>query len=194
MNMQHWALPISTLDGQLLGVELETRVEVNGCRMLIAHGMKETIFHHSLREAQSDWLEKKAGWFTDNNLFCVVKGEPGCLEHALPFMKFFSNSRAERPSSGFWVDDMGGRNSSALPLFTEGCECVRFNKSFTELNISRAIFPVLLENVRRHCKKIIVPVSSRQYHGMLSKARVWAVQGQYRPVHFSHCELLLSRR
>lgn len=193
MNMQHWALPISSLDGQLLGVELETRVDVNGCRILIAHGMKETVFHHSLREAQGDWLDKKARWFTDNNLFCAIKGEPGCFEQSLPFIKYFSSSHGGNLPTGCWVDEMGARNSRALPLFTEGCEGVRFNKSFTELNISRTIFPVLLENVRRHCDKVIVPVYSRQYHDMFSKAGVWAVQGQYRPVHFSHCELLLSR-
>ncbi|VEB96281.1 Uncharacterised protein [Cedecea lapagei] len=193
MNMHHWALPISTLDGQLLGVELETRVEVNGCRLLMTHGMKESVFSHPLREAQTSWLKKKAAWFTDNNLFCVIKAEPGSLEYSAPFIKYFSSNSDEHASSEFWVDEMGARSSSPLSLFAEGCEVVRFNKAFTEQNIDRIIFPVLLDNVRRHCDKIIVPVYQRQYHTMLKKAGVWAVQGQCRPVHFSHCELLLSR-
>lgn len=192
MDMQHWALPIVSTDGRLLGVELETRVEVNGCRVLTNYAMRDETLGRRIFEEQAGWLDRKAGWFIDNGLFCIVSSEVRALAQELPFIKFFSNHSRERPETGFWIDKMGAFNSSAIPVFTQGCEVVRFNKHYATLNISRPIFPVLINNIRRYCDKVIVPVHNRRHFAMLDQAGVWAVQQECSPVHFSHCESLLD--
>lgn len=44
MKLEHWAVPITSLDGMLLGVELETRVLINGCRVLMGQERKVNTF------------------------------------------------------------------------------------------------------------------------------------------------------
>ncbi|ENU3365309.1 TPA: EAL domain-containing protein, partial [Shigella sonnei] len=91
-----------------------------------------------------------------------------------------------------WLDDLGVHGGSAIPLVTGDFEVARLNRRYTEENIDRLIFPVLIKSIRQYCEKVIVPVRDKTYYPILREAGVWAVQGEFRPMRFEQCEKLIG--
>lgn len=65
MKLEHWAVPITSLDGMLLGVELETRVLINGCRVLMGAGKESEYIRHVVYQNQLRMIQGKAAWFKE---------------------------------------------------------------------------------------------------------------------------------
>ena len=62
MKLEHWAVPITSLDGMLLGVELETRVLINGCRVLMGAGKESGLSEPVKNDSgQSRMVQRKGG-------------------------------------------------------------------------------------------------------------------------------------
>ncbi|HAO1981926.1 TPA: hypothetical protein IHJ63_004561 [Escherichia coli] len=169
MKLEHWAIPITSLDGMLLGVELETRVLINGCQVLMGAGKESEYIRHVVYQNQLRMIQGKAAWFKEKGLLCVLSTGTGTRYEDLPFIRYMA----------------------AEPLLTNGYDLVRLNRRFTEEHIERLIFPVLINNIMQYCDKVIVQVSSKRNHRILRESGVWAVQGEYRPIRFEQCEQLL---
>jgi len=80
MTIDHWAIPITSIEGKLLGIDIESYVERDGVRLLA--GIEEEVLSSQLR-----LVERKTAGFTDNNLFCLIgKGTISATEY-LPFLR-----------------------------------------------------------------------------------------------------------
>ncbi|HFR2173961.1 TPA: hypothetical protein ACHUV1_004440, partial [Shigella sonnei] len=183
MNIDNWAIPITSLGGQLLGVELVSHVEREGIRQI---GLwEEEVLHGQLM-----LIESKAAWFRDNGLYCVITTGRGEPYEYLPFLR--QMTRDMKVHNQQWLDDLGVHGGSAIPLVTGDFEVARLNRRYTEENIDRLIFPVLIKSIRQYCEKVIVPVRDKTYYPILREAGVWAVQGEFRPMRFEQCEKLIG--
>lgn len=184
MNIDNWAIPLTNLDGhQLLGVELVSHVERDGIRQIGV--LEEEVLREQIR-----LIESKAGWFRDNGLYCVIttgRGEP--YEYS-PFLR--QMTKEGKVHNQQWLDDLGVHGGSAIPLVTGDFEVARLNRRYTEENINRLIFPVLIKSIRQYCDLVIVPVRDKTYYPMLREVGVWAVQAEYKPIRFEHCEKLIG--
>ncbi|WP_313104195.1 hypothetical protein [Pseudescherichia vulneris] len=190
MKIENFAVPITSTGGRLLGVELETRVEINGCRMIIGSGREADHIRQQVHTQQVREVRRMGNWFTKNNLFCVLNTEADNGATDLPFVKYFTTYN-DSGSEKIWLDDVGGDLSSTLPLVAGIVEVGRLERRFTEEHINRDIFPIIIKNLHQYCDKLIVPVQNRQYLSALHDAGVWAVQGEYRPVSFSKLQMLM---
>lgn len=182
MTTDHWAIPITSIEGKLLGIDIESHVERDGVRLLA--GIEEEVLSSQLR-----LVERKTAWSTDNNLFCLIgKGTISATEY-LPFLRQMTTTTHKHEYE--WLDDLGVYGGSAIPLVTGAFEVARLNRRYTEENIGRLIFPVLLKSIRQYCDKVIIPVRQKSYHQMLKAAGVWGIQGEYKPIRLEQCENLL---
>jgi len=185
MNIDNWAIPITSLDGQFLGVELVSHVERDGIRQIGV--WEEQVLNEQL------WLiESKAAWFRDNGLSCVITTGRGEPYECLPFLRQLTTEGKVHNQQ--WLDDLAVHGGSAIPLVTGGFEVARLNRRYTEENIDRLIFPVLIKSIHQYCEKVIVPVRDKTHYPMLREAGVWAVQGEYRPMRFEQCEKLIGKQ
>jgi len=182
MTIDHWACPITSIEGKLLGIEIQSHLELDGVRLLA--GMEEEVLSTQLR-----LVESKAAWFRENNLFCVMGKGTITTKEYLPFLRKMTTST--RTHENEWLDDLGVNGGSAIPLVTGDFEVARLNRRYTQENISRLIFPVLIKSIRQYCDKVIVPVKDKTYYRILKDAGVWAVQGEYKQIRLEHCEKLL---
>ncbi|MGK3247024.1 hypothetical protein ACCX57_22010 [Enterobacter kobei] len=182
MNIVHWAIPITDIEGSLLGIEIESHIEREGLRILA--GMEEEV-----PSAQLRIVESKATWFKDNNLFCVIRKGSFNLTDYPPFIRQMTTTTQTHEYE--WLDDIGVYGGSAIPLLTGDFEVARLNKRYVRENIGRLIFPVLIKSIRQYCDKIIIPVQDKTHHKMLQTAGVWAIQGEYKPIRLEQCEKLL---
>lgn len=181
MTIDHWALPFTSIEGKLLGIELESHEEHDGVRLLRP---SDEVLTEQLR-----LIESKATWFQDNGLLCVLSSGTGEIPKNLPFIRQMTTT--SRTHDCQWLDDLGAHGSSAIPLVSGDFEVARLNKRYTLENIDRLIFPVLLKSIIQYCERVIVPVQDKTYHQMLKAAGVWGIQGEYKPIRFEHCEKLL---
>lgn len=189
MVIDHWAVPISSTDGKLLGIEMRTRANINGCPVIIGRGRESKQLLEEVHTQQVREIERKADWFQENNLFCVLTTQTDSRADKLPFVKYFTNDH--NSSEKIWLDEVGAFLSSTLPLVAGVVEVARLDRRFTDEHIDRDIFPIILRNLLLYCEKVIVPVQDRYYISALRRAGVWAIQGEYRPVSFNSLEMLL---
>lgn len=59
MKLEHLAIPITSLNGKLLGVELETRVLIDGCRVLVGIGKESEYIRHVVYQNQLRMIQAK---------------------------------------------------------------------------------------------------------------------------------------
>lgn len=182
MNINNLALPITSLDGKLLGIELVSHVEHGGIRQIGV--LEEEVLREQIR-----LIESKAVWFRDNGLYCVITTGLEERYEYLPFLRQMTRDRKEHDHQ--WLDGLGEHGRNAISLLTGGFEVARLNRRYTEENIDRLILPVLIKSIRQYCDQVIVPVRDKTYYPMLREAGVWAVQGEYKAVRFEHCEKLI---
>ncbi|NIG74208.1 hypothetical protein F3J34_11430 [Klebsiella sp. Ap-873] len=177
MNFEHWASPITTLDGQIVAIELVTRIEIDGVRVIEASQYREQI------EAV---IRTKAAWLEENSIVCVVKDN----RLNLPFVRCLTT---ETTTAGAWLDEVGAHGNTAVALLMGSYEAVRLNKRYTAENIDRPMFGVLVNNIRKYCNRVIIQTESRKHNGLLAELGVWAVQGQIKPMRFEQCEKLIGK-
>lgn len=190
MKIENFAVPITSTGGKLLGVELETRVEINGCRMIISNSREAEHVKHQVHTHQVREVRRMANWFSQNNLFCVISTDTDTRAEELPFLKYLTTD-TDCYTGGVWLDGVGAYTSSTIPLVAGVVEVARLDRTFTREHIDRDIFPIILKNLRQYCDKLIVPVHNRQHLSALHDAGVWAVQGEYRPVSFIKLQMLM---
>ncbi len=190
MKIENFAVPITSTGGKLLGVELETRVEINGCRMIVGCGREAEHIREQVHIQQIREVRRMGNWFSSNNLFCVISTETDTLTTELPFLKYLTTT-TDYSKGGVWLDEVGAYTSSTIPLVAGVVEVARLDKTFTKEHIDRDIFPIILKNLQQYCDKLIVPIKNRQHLSILSDAGVWAVQGEYRPVSFTNLQMLI---
>ncbi|HEY1846331.1 MAG TPA: hypothetical protein VGH05_15910 [Buttiauxella sp.] len=129
MNIQYWAVQITTLNGQLLGVEIQPQIEINSCQVIVGDGMKRQLHHE-----QMNVIRRKEEWFRLNGLFCAVS-TPVLSTSSEDYIKCF----------GFhWLDNVGRRGTTAVELLHGDYEVVRLNRRFSDELIGSVMFPVLL--------------------------------------------------
>lgn len=189
MIIDHWAVPITSTDGKLLGVELRTRVSINDCPVIIGKGRESKQLLEDVHTQQVREVERKTDWFQENNLFCVLTTQTDTSADYLPFLKYFTTEN--NSSQKIWLDGVGAYLSSTLPLVAGNVEVARLDRSFANEHINREIFHIIIKNLLQYCEKVIVPVQDKKHYPMLREADVWAVQGQYRSIRFDKCENLL---
>lgn len=189
MIVDHWAVPITSTDGKLLGIELRTRAKINGCPVIIGRGRESKQLLEDIHTQQVREIERKADWFQEHNLFCVLTTQTDSRADKLPFLKYFTTEN--NTSEKIWLDSVGGDLSSTQPLIAGIVEVARLDRRFTDEHINRDIFPIILKNLLQYCDKVIVPVHDRQHLSALHDAGVWAVQGEYRPVSFNSLQMLM---
>ncbi|WP_312210664.1 hypothetical protein [Pseudescherichia sp.] len=192
MKIENFAVPItSALNGKLLGVELETRVEINGCRMIVGSSSREAAhIREHIHTQQIREVRRMGNWFSNNNLFCVISTETDTQATELPFLKYLTTT-TDCSKGGVWLDGVGAYTSSTIPLVAGVVEVARLDRTFTKEHIDRDIFPIILKNLGQYCDKLIVPIKNRQHLSILRDAGVWAVQGEYRPVSFNSLQMLI---
>ncbi|WP_312282582.1 hypothetical protein [Pseudescherichia sp.] len=190
MKIENFAVPITSTGGKLLGVELETRVEINGCRMIVGCGREAEHIREQVHTQQIREVRRMGNWFSRNNLFCVISTETDTLTTELPFLKYLTTD-TDCSKDGVWLDAVGAYTSSTIPLVAGVVEVARLDRTFTKEHIDRDIFPIIVKNLLMYCDKLIVPVHNRQHLSALHDAGVWAVQGEYRPVSFNSLQMLL---
>lgn len=190
MKIENFAVPITSTGGRLLGVELETRVEINGCRMIIGRGREADYIRQQVHTQQVREVRRMGNWFTKNNLFCVLNTEADTGTTDLPFVKYLTTD-TDCSKGGVWLDAVGAYTSSTIPLVAGVVEVARLDKTFTKEHIDRDIFPIIIKNLRQYYDKLIVPVHNRLHLSALHDAGVWAVQGEYRPVSFNSLQMLM---
>ncbi len=176
MNIQYWSVPITSLNGQLLGVEIQPQIEIHGCRVIAGDVLKRQLHHE-----QMSVIRRKEEWFRSNGLLCAVS-TPILPTETADYIKHFGLN---------WLDDVGRRGTTAVELLHGDYEVVRLNRRFSDELIGSVMFPVLLQNIHRCCDKVIVQVQDTNHHQLLKGCGVWAVQGMYKPIRFEHCEKLL---
>lgn len=189
MITDHWAVPITSTDGKLLGMELRTRVSINDCPVIIGKGRESKQLLEDIHTQQVREVERKIDWFQENNLFCVLTTQTDTRADYLPFLKYFTTEN--NSSQKIWLDEVGAYLSSTLPLVAGNAEVARLDRSFTNEHINRNIFPIIIKNLLQYCDRVIVPVEDKAYHQMLREAGIWAVQGHYKPIRFDKCENLI---
>ncbi|HAZ7484472.1 TPA: hypothetical protein J7727_004584 [Escherichia coli] len=176
MNIQYWSVRITSLNGQLLGVEIQPQIEIHGCQVIAGDVLKRQLHHE-----QMSVIRRKEEWFRSNGLFCAVS-TPILPTESADYIKYFGLH---------WLDDVGRRGTTAVELLNGDYEVVRLNRRFSDELIGSVMFPVLLQNIHRCCDKVIVQVQNTNHHQLLKGCGVWAVQGMYKPIRFEHCEKLL---
>lgn len=176
MNIQYWSVPITSLNGQLLGVEIQPQIEIHGCQVIAGDVLKRQLHHE-----QMSVIRRKEEWFRSNGLFCAVS-TPILPTESADYIMYFGLH---------WLDDVGRRGTTAVELLNGDYEVVRLNRRFSDELIGSVMFPVLLQNIHRCCDKVIVQVQNTNHHQLLKGCGVWAVQGMYKPIRFEHCEKLL---
>lgn len=181
MNIDHWAMPVTNMNGKLLGVEVKSLLQRDGVCLLA--GMEREIAVDQIRV-----IESKRDWFLKNDLFCMTTRDEATHKD-FTFVRYMTTKKQEYKNQ--WLDDLGVHAGTAIPLVSSEFEAVRLNKRYVEENITRLIFPVLVKSIRQYCEKVIVPIQNKTHYEMLREAGVWAVQGEYKPIRFEQCEKLI---
>ncbi|HKM98137.1 MAG TPA: hypothetical protein VJY99_15795 [Buttiauxella sp.] len=202
MNQTYMAVPIFSVRGVLLGVELKTHFEKEGCRVIVAE--KVLSYEERLTELkyQLAAIKRQSEWFISHGLYCVLPvaadvAEELSLKNAVlehPFLRLMVSTAYNTDLIGedFWLDGLGSYHSTALPLTTGKFEALRLQPSFVEETINSEFFPTIMKVIRKYCDRIIVIIRDKEHLSVLEEAGVWAVQREHQAVVFDECSRLIS--
>ncbi|WP_417642270.1 hypothetical protein [Enterobacter kobei] len=200
---QFVAEPITNLSGQLLGVELQTRLEKEGQQVLhpelIVAGWSTDEKRDYLYE-QLGRVAKQSAWIRGRNVLVTL---PVCdaasavllsydaalrgLLSTLPFVRLalaepIADVRDELQGihNAMWLSDVGGGRANVIGLMSQHFEAVILNSIFFKEEVVKPTFPVLIKNLRRYCDKVVVRgVTDRRCLPILQDAGIWGVQGSF---------------
>ncbi len=170
--------PLSTIEGR--------RSEM--CNMLMAIHRQEAFF-------------KRRGVFctipiNDNDDAALVAFDHPC-RYALAKMPYIILQIKQNLYTAFddlsrgvnpvWLGDVGNND---IP-FTQYCETVVLNETFTSTELQKETFPVLIKNIRRYSDKVVVRATDFDQRKVLHNAGVWGCTGMYPPLQFKKIHLLM---
>lgn len=92
-----------------------------------------------------------------------------------------------------WLDDLGAGNANMAAVVTQCYEAVKLDRKFYLQEIQKPSFPVLIENIRKYCDRVVVEgIEYIEELPILKEAGVWGVQGYlYKSVPLSKISSLL---
>lgn len=209
------AEPITTVPGQLLGVEIQTHMECEGMKILhpelVVRGWSTEAKRNYLYE-QFAVITKQANWVRKRGVLvslpvydeesAVLLSHDNALRYALsslPFVKLglsesISTVRDELKgiTNSIWLSDLGKGDSDVSGLVTHTYDVVKLESTFFNSEVLKPTFTILIQNLRQYCDRIIVPcVQDRKNIPLLQEAGIWGVQGVYRPVPFTKVHTLM---
>ena len=191
------AVPVTTPDGRLLGVQTNQK----NMPVLTSVEQKRAYYYNMLTA-----ISTQAPFFKRRELFCSlsVGDEDAAVlltyDHVLraslarlPFVKLQidANLQAEaeelaRGTNDVWVNGIGGN----VP-FTQDCEVVVLEEAFTRTEIEKETFPVLINNIRRYCDRVIIKASDTSTRRTLHESSVWGVEGMMKQIAFNKVHTLM---
>lgn len=186
-----------TATGKLLGVQILERTSAP--LTTIEH--KRTHLFDTLTAINS-----QAAFFKRRGLFCSIvisdDDEAALLAYdsscryalaKLPFVTLQLDQRLHtaiddlgRGTNAVWLGDVG----NDVP-FTQSCEVAVLNEEFSSTEMHKETFPVLINNIRRYCDRVVVRASDFNQRKLLQDAGVWACSGLYSPTVFNKMHLLM---
>ena len=176
VRSQSIAEPIRTITGELLGVELLTRLDssfdVEGFISRLSEGSKRQLLLHQLRKVQA-----KSAFFIDHGLVCsinidfdmagiIIKDmEVSTVLDSLSFVRLEISENFPNLSDGFknpllkvlsqnyrlWLDDIGAGNANLEALQSGVFECVKIDKQFYWENSTSIMWPIIIKNISQYC-------------------------------------------
>nr|WP_318382069.1 hypothetical protein [uncultured Enterobacter sp.] len=192
----YMAVPMTTPDGKLLGVQIEPKSP-----QVLESVEKKRLYLFDLLGAISTRVE----FFKRRELFCLVAVDEEMavlltyeplLRAALTRLTFVKLVIAQRHAAlmedlsalknAVWIEGVGGD----LP-FTQTCEAVILDEAFTRTEIEKNTFPILVENLRRYCDRVIVKHTDTKNRRLLFDTAVWGVKGMYKPIAFNKVHTLM---
>jgi hypothetical protein len=196
--MPYLAERITTPRGQLLGVKIYPKKAP-----VLSSLEKKRIYLFDLMNA----IGNKADFFKKRNLFCLVSiadEEIAMLLtfdlvlqatlSRLPFVKLQIKQTFEtaiqdlaKSKNGIWLSHVGNNDAP----FTQYCEAIILDETFTNSELSKNTFPFLIQNLKRYCEKIIIKTDNDINRKVLEEAGVWACCGLYAPTPFSKVHHLM---
>lgn len=192
-----YAERITDTTGKLLGVQIVERASIP----LTTIEEKRTRLFDMLTAINS-----QAAFFKRRNLFCslpindddtaaLLTFDSSCryVLAKLPFVTLQLNQGLHtaiddlsRGTNAVWLGDVG----NDVP-FTQYCDTVVLNESFTSTEIGKDNFAVLINNIRRYSDRVVVRASDFNQRKVLHDAGVWACSGLYSPTVFNKVHLLM---
>jgi len=86
-----------------------------------------------------------------------------------------------------WLGDVGNND---IP-FTQYCETVVLNETFSSAELLKENFAELIKNIRRYSDKVVVRATDFKQREILHNAGVWGCTGMYPPLQFRKIHLLM---
>lgn len=186
-----------TATGKLLGVQILERTSAP----LTTIEQKRTHLFDTLTAINS-----QAAFFKRRGLFCSIvisdddeaalMAYDSSCRYALAKLPFVTLQLDQRLHTA--IDDLG-RGTNAVWLcdvgndvpFTQSCEAAVLNELFSSTEMHKETFPVLINNIRRYCDRVVVRASDFNQRKLLQDAGVWACSGLYSPTVFNKVHLLM---
>lgn len=191
------AVPVTTPDGRLLGVQTN-----HSNQPVLTNTDQKRAYYYDMLTT----ISTQSAFFKRRDLFCslTVGDEDAAVlltyDHVLraslarlPFVKLQigANLQAEaqelaRGTNDVWVDGIGGN----VP-FTQDCEVVILDDTFTRTEIEKETFPVLISNIRRYCERVIIKASDTSTRRTLHESSVYGVVGMMKQIAFNKVHTLM---
>lgn len=217
VRSQSIAEPIRTIAGELLGVELLTRLDssfdVECFISRLSESSKRQLLLHQLRKVQA-----KSAFFLAHDLVCginidfdmagiIIKDmEVSTVLDSLSFVRLEVSEHFPNLSDGFknpllkvlsqnyrlWLDDIGAGNANLEALQSGVFECVKIDKQFYWENSTSIMWPIIIKNISQYCDQIIVEGVETQHQLSTLGEGITGIQGYlYKSVSFSNVENLI---
>ncbi len=191
-----YAERITDTSGKLLGVQI-----LRGENPLTTIEEKRSEICNILREIHS-----QDAFFKRRDVFCtlpindsaeaaLLTFDPPC-QHALAKMPYITlqvkqnlYTAIDELSLGInpvWLGEVGDDTP-----FTQYCETVVLNETFTSTELQKETFPVLIKNIRRYSDRVVVRATDFNQRKVLHNAGVWGCTGMYPPLQFKKIHLLM---
>lgn len=215
-HYQFMAEPVTSVAGQLLGVEMNTQLESKGQRTQHPELIISTWSSEAKRNflyAQLAAIAQQAAWIRRRGIFvslpvydeesAVLLSYDNALRGALSALPFVKLALSERicsvrdkitgTSNAIWLDDLGKGSADVSGLVACSYEAVKLETTFFNDEIIKPTFTILIKNLKKYCERIIVQgLENRRYIPVLQEAGIWGVQGTfYRPVPFLKVHTLM---
>lgn len=189
---------ITTPQGQLLGV----RISPKKAFILDNTEQKKSYLFGllSIIGSQAPFFKKRDSFclitIMDEEIATLLTFEP-VLQTAIaryPFVKLQVKQTFEAvikdlstSKNAIWLSHIGNEDMA----FTQNCEAIILDETFTRDELNKNTFPMLIQNLKRYCGKIIVNADTPCHRRTLACAGVWGCCGIYAPVPISKVQHLM---
>jgi len=215
-HYQFMAEPVTSVAGQLLGVEMKTLLESKGLRTQhpeLIINMWDAQAKRKFLYEQLSTIAKQAAWIRQRGIFvslplydeesAVLLSYDNALRAALSALPFVKLALPEKicsvrdemtgTSNAIWLDDLGKGSADVSGLVACHYEAVKLETTFFNDEVVKPTFTILIKNLKKYCDRIVVQgLENRRYIPVLQEAGIWGVQGTFcRPVSFPKVHTLM---